>query len=295
MPSRVIRGEFNTSESMAQRSLFAELMFAKLILAADDYGRFDARLKILRGQLYPLRDDLSLSDIMDWLIELTTGVDPPVGLYIVDDRPYLQLRGWEKHRGKTKRAGNSKYPEMPESSEDPPEGNGDPRGSAGTGEGELSASPEIRGDPPVGKESSVRGKESSGVYGAEAPTPTPTPKVSGFVSMLKGQTPVGLGGETWDTPHAWFQSHADLMTAEAQLKAECDSGPQFNRAFKSVMLRFWNNKAPPSRGGGSAGKPTKQEIIRANCEREGHEHAEGSHGTAQYGFPGIEGEEETGH
>ena len=99
--------------------------------------------------------------------------------------------------------------------------------------------------------------------GAHAPR---APDVSGFVRMLKGEIPVGLGGETWDTPDDWLEAHAPLITAEAQLKADADSGKDFNRAFAVVMHRFWNSKAPPSRA--SPHKPTKQEIIEANVQKE---------------------------
>lgn len=91
-----------------------------------------------------------------------------------------------------------------------------------------------------------RQKTSSKDSVADEPaSATQSPRVDGFIRMLKGKVPTGLNGETWDTPTAWFEHHRELIIAEAQLKAKCDDGPQFQRAFKSVMLRFWNAKAPP--------------------------------------------------
>ena len=242
MPSRVIRGGFNSSESMAERSLLAELMFVKLILAVDDYGRLDARTMILRGLLYPMRDNVTREDVASWLHELCTGNDPPVELYEIDGKPYLYLSKWETHRGKSKRGSKSRWP----APEDDP---GYPRGSA-----------EALRDPPG--ESGSRGSEESGkrgneevVHGADAPTPL-DPRVSGFVSMLTGQVPVGLAGETWDSPREWLYAHTDTLLAEAEFKAGCESGKHFNAAFKSIMHKWWNSKAPPV---GKAREPTARD------------------------------------
>lgn len=145
MPSRVIRGGFNSSESMAKVSLQAELMFAKLILGVDDYGRTDGRPVMLRSLLYPLRESVKVKDVGKWLAELTAGDDPTVWIYRVDDKPYVQLIKWEEHRGKSRRGQTSRWPD--------PTGSfpGSPRGSAG-----------ILGDPPG--ESGSRGV---GVAGKE--------------------------------------------------------------------------------------------------------------------------------
>jgi len=95
-----------------------------------------------------------------------------------------------------------------------------------------------------------------------AASAAPPPKVLGFTRMLKGQIPVGLGGETWDTPAEWLEAHAPLITAEAQFKAECESGPQFNRAFKTIMHRFWNAKSPPARAAPSSTAETSEERFQ---------------------------------
>ncbi len=169
MPSRVIRGGFNSSESMAQRSLLAELMFAKLLLAVDDYGRLDARPMILRGLLYPMRDNVSHADVESWLSELTSGEDPPVVLYEIEGKSYLYLPNWEVHRGKSKRGKLSRWP-------DPPRGSagirGAPKGSA-------------RGSEVAGS----RGSEESGSRGSEETTqkvkPAPPALCVGVAEALR--------------------------------------------------------------------------------------------------------------
>lgn len=109
MPSRVVRGEINESESLARVSPLAELAFRALIVAVDDFGRLDARAAKLKAALFPMRDAFSAAKVFGWIEELAA--EGCVLLYEVDGRPYLQLTGWEKHRGKGRRAESSKYPE----------------------------------------------------------------------------------------------------------------------------------------------------------------------------------------
>ena len=101
--------------------------------------------------------------------------------------------------------------------------------------------------------------------GADAP---PAPDVMGFASMLKGQVPDG-----WATSRDWLADNADRLTAAAQLKAECDSGPQFNRAFKAVMLSWWDwaqkNPGGSTRGGNSKQAERDRELAEILGEAEG--------------------------
>ena len=110
MPSRVIRSEINRSESLSRVSPCAELTFRALLTEVDDYGRFDARPKALKAALFPLRDEFTAEMIFAWVTELHA--DGCVRIYTgTDQREYLQLSGWEKHRGSAKRAERSKYPD----------------------------------------------------------------------------------------------------------------------------------------------------------------------------------------
>ena len=121
MPSRVIRADFNDSQSMAAVSEFAELTFVKLLLAADDFGRMDARLPFLQARLFPMRAKATQKRVQAAIEELAQ--DGCVQLYIVDGRPFLRLVNWEKHRSNSKRAAGSKYPEP----DDPRDSPGSPR------------------------------------------------------------------------------------------------------------------------------------------------------------------------
>jgi hypothetical protein len=111
MPNRIIKESICRSESIDQLSWFEEVFFYRLIVNCDDYGRFDARPKILKSALFPLKDGITLKQIIDALNKLSTvGM---VQVYEYDQKPYLQLMTWELHQ--QIRAKRSKYPPMMES------------------------------------------------------------------------------------------------------------------------------------------------------------------------------------
>lgn len=116
MPSRVIRAEINCSASLSRVSEGADLLFRALLLAADDYGRMDARLVYIKSTCFPLRDSMTHERIAELVRELQT-CDPdgegPVIAYEVDGRPYIALRNWERHRSNQKRALRSRIPDPP--------------------------------------------------------------------------------------------------------------------------------------------------------------------------------------
>lgn len=107
MPNRILKESICTSDEIAKLSRDAEVLFYRLIVQCDDYGRMDGRVAIIRARCYPLQLDIvSEADISAWLAELVTvGL---VAVYTVRGRPYLQLVSWERHQ--QIRAAHSKYP-----------------------------------------------------------------------------------------------------------------------------------------------------------------------------------------
>ena len=109
VPSRFLKESICRSEEIDSLTWFEEVLFYRLIVACDDYGRFDARPKIIKGQCFPLKD-ITGKDIDKALAKLSA-----VGLiivYEVQGRPVLQMKTWEKHQ--TTRAQKSKYPSFDE-------------------------------------------------------------------------------------------------------------------------------------------------------------------------------------
>ena len=95
MPNRILKESICTSENIDDLSWFEEVVFYRLIVNCDDYGRMDGRSKILKARLFPLKSvtDKQISDAVQSL--RTAGI---VDLYFVDGKPFLQLRTWDKHQ-----------------------------------------------------------------------------------------------------------------------------------------------------------------------------------------------------
>lgn len=106
MPNRIIKESICTSESIDSLSYFEEVLFYRLVVNCDDYGLMDARPKILKAKLFPLRDRLATKDIEDALGKLADA--GCVELYEVDGKPYLCLPTWGVHQ--RIRNKKSKYP-----------------------------------------------------------------------------------------------------------------------------------------------------------------------------------------
>ncbi len=105
MPNRILKESICTSESLAELSWFEQCLFIRLIVLADDYGRFDGRPAIIKGRGFPLYSvtDKQIDEALKHLE--TAGI---VNLYKVGGRPYLQLESWSRHQNI--RAQKSKYP-----------------------------------------------------------------------------------------------------------------------------------------------------------------------------------------
>ena len=95
MPNRIIKESICTSENVDQLTPFQETFFYRLIVNCDDYGRMDARPKILSARLYPLKE-IRANQIDDALRALA--VADLVLLYEVDGKPFLQMRTWDRHQ-----------------------------------------------------------------------------------------------------------------------------------------------------------------------------------------------------
>lgn len=96
MPNRIIREGILTSDKVDQLDPAAEVFFRRLLSKVDDYGRYDARLSVLRASLYPLRiDRVKEADVTKWLSACQrAGL---LILYTHEGKPYLEVcnTGWK--------------------------------------------------------------------------------------------------------------------------------------------------------------------------------------------------------
>lgn len=111
MPNRIIKESICTSDSIDSLSWFEEVLFYRLIVSCDDFGRFDGRTAVIKNRLFPLKENLTLKNVAEAINKLArTGL---VTLYEHDGRPFLLLPTWNEHQ--LIRAKKSKYPDPPAS------------------------------------------------------------------------------------------------------------------------------------------------------------------------------------
>lgn len=107
MPNRIIKESICTSNEIDALKPEEEILFYRIIVNCDDFGRMDARLPILRAKCFPLRiDSVKDKDIRAWMNTLIK--QGLIFIYEVDGKEYLQMSTWEKHQ--QIRAKRSKYP-----------------------------------------------------------------------------------------------------------------------------------------------------------------------------------------
>lgn len=107
MPNRIIKESICTSDSIDSLGWFDEVLFYRLIVNCDDFGRFDGRLAVIKNRLFPLKENLTLKNV-DTAINKLARVGL-VCLYEHDGKPFLFLPTWNEHQ--SIRAKRSKYPE----------------------------------------------------------------------------------------------------------------------------------------------------------------------------------------
>lgn len=115
MPKRLLR-DWTNSYRMNQVSVNAENFFARLIMKADDYGRFFATTPLLKANLYPLKlDTVREADISRWISELENTTNEKgekagvIVIYEVEGKRYLQIDDFGQRKDKSA----SKFPDPP--------------------------------------------------------------------------------------------------------------------------------------------------------------------------------------
>jgi hypothetical protein len=104
MPNRILKDTICASPELDVVSDGAEVLFYRLIVIADDFGRFDGRPTVVDSRCFSLRR--RGRRVWYWLAELVeVGL---IDLYDVDGREYGRLAKWDKHQ--RRRATASKFP-----------------------------------------------------------------------------------------------------------------------------------------------------------------------------------------
>lgn len=112
--TRMLKPEFFRSRSLARVSRDARLTFQGLWVCADAAGRGLAHTVILKGDIWPLEDDITPGVIAEHLAELER---EHIILYQDGEDTLYAIRNWEKHQSASYRTGDAKYPAPPEPGE----------------------------------------------------------------------------------------------------------------------------------------------------------------------------------
>lgn len=94
MPNRIIKESICSSEKIAALSDFEFRLWVGLITQADDAGRGDARPAIMKGHVFPFREQVTPSAIQDALAKLADAC-----VIQLDDRlkpKTFKITGWER-------------------------------------------------------------------------------------------------------------------------------------------------------------------------------------------------------
>lgn len=139
---RTIKPEFCVSEQLSDCSPSARLVFALMWMFCDDQGIHPAKVKKLRGEVFPLDDDITTSMVAAWVSELLA-VDL-LHEYEVSGERYWIITGWAKHQKIDKPT--SKYPlPLTDESQPPPRVLAEPSPPEGKGrEGKGDKTPQAQ-------------------------------------------------------------------------------------------------------------------------------------------------------
>lgn len=110
MPTRYLKPGIRDSARLEALSLSpdAELLFYRLLVSVDDFGRIDARPLVIKANCFPIRLRATADKCMQWLKDLeSVGL---ILLYEIDNKPFLQMAKWDNKP----RAAESKYPPIPD-------------------------------------------------------------------------------------------------------------------------------------------------------------------------------------
>lgn len=108
MPNRIIKESICYSEDIDKLDPIEEVFFYRMIVNCDDYGICDARQKMLKSKIFPLKENLISDDIERYLMKLAHL--ELIMLYENSGTRYAVMTKWRKHQ--QIRANKSKYPKL---------------------------------------------------------------------------------------------------------------------------------------------------------------------------------------
>jgi hypothetical protein len=148
-----------TSLKIARCSIPAQLLFDRLIAAADDQGRLQGDPMLVKSSCMPLVDKATVKAMAGWLQEIEAL--HLIIRYEVDGEPLIQIRNWWDHQDGQRHIYPSRWP-APDGWDDRLRGHGsaDSGGNGGPAAPDGPPEPEVRG---------------AGARASAVPVPLPVP------------------------------------------------------------------------------------------------------------------------
>lgn len=104
MPNRILRDSALDSDRIASVSEQAEVLFYRLLMLVDDFGRFDARPSVIRARAFALRQEVTVEEVIHRMQELCKA--ELIHSYESDGKSYFYIPRF----GQRQRAEKSKFP-----------------------------------------------------------------------------------------------------------------------------------------------------------------------------------------
>ena len=106
MPTRYLKPGIRDSDRInGVSNPDAEILYYRLLVTVDDFGRYDARPEMIKAACFPIRTRATADKCAQWVQELE--IQQLLFTYGVGGKLYLQLTKWENKA----RSHMSKYPE----------------------------------------------------------------------------------------------------------------------------------------------------------------------------------------
>lgn len=235
MPNRILKESICSSDTIDGLSWFEEVLFYRLMVKCDDYGRFDGRPAIIKNLLFPLKENLTIKAVSAAINTLANA--GLVALYEFEGKPFLYLPTWNEHQ--SIRAKKSKYPSPPDSMKS----------------SEIICK-QMNANVPVIQSNSYSYSESESNANI-----SPEPQAAAVLLMpLVDGTEYGVSQKEIDE---WQEAYpaVDVLQQLREMRAWCNANPK-NRKTSSGVRRFitgWlskeQNRAP------RVDAPKKQEKV----------------------------------
>lgn len=260
---RTIKPEFFQSDSVAELSISARVLFIGLWTLADVRGRLEDKPKKIKIQIFPY-DNVDVDQLLTELVTQKMIVRYQ-GQCLGNDVSIIQVTNFEKHQ---KITGKESYNESLYSEYD--------RGSNGETTGKLLGNsreaPENLPESQEGKGKERKGKELLGSSRLEAPLvgappPTATPELDLVEPSFTLPTNTGEEFPIWPAQVLEFQKTYPAIDVEQSIREArswCLSNPR-KRKTKSGMLKFLNRWLSQDQN-----DPKKHRIELKTQQNHGH-------------------------